>query len=373
MLPLALFLLSAAAAAAQPADLAPPILEREQRLAQALQANDRPALEAILAPDYVLRGYPDIPRERWIANAIDLCWGKTFELSEFAAKQDGETIVASFIFTFDQDPATCQPAVLRSLITDVWTRREDGEWRLALRHSSAATRPGESVAQQFATVPEPPPVWQIASELSFVATGGNTDTQTIGTTTNLQHDQGPWETTARGAFVRSSAGGVESARSLLLEARPGYDVTPRLTFFGRTGFRRDLFAGIDARWAFGLGLAYEVLTGPAHTLRVEGGAGYDREKRISAPVLRNASAQTRAAYRWRFSPLFSVDVEGSASADPVDAANWRGSNKASATVAINRALSLKVSHSLEYVNEPVPGFRQTDTLTSIGLVIDFRR
>ena len=35
---------------------------------------------------------------------------------------------------------TCMPAVLRSLITDVWAR-VGGEWRLLLRHTSAATRP----------------------------------------------------------------------------------------------------------------------------------------------------------------------------------------------------------------------------------------
>ena len=40
-------------------------------------------------------------------------------------------------------------------------------------------------------------------------------------------------------------------------------------------------------------------------------------------------------------------------------------------VAINKILSLKASHTLAYLNEPVPGFGKTDTITSIALVAKF--
>jgi putative salt-induced outer membrane protein YdiY len=372
---LVLLLIPGRTAWAQPADeISQDILARERRLGQALQANDRPTMEALLAPEYVLRGFPDVPRDRWIANAIDLCWGKTFELTDFDTRRDGDTIIASFIFTFDQDPVTCKPAVLRSLITDVWARA-GGEWRLLLRHTSAATRPDspDSLGQQFAAVPEPPPVWQLDSELSFVATGGNTDTQTLGTAGDLRHRQGRWNSTARGSFVRSTAGGIESARALLLEVRPGRELTPRLTLFGRTGFRRDLFAGIESRLAYGAGLAYRVIDNRRQELQVEGGGGYDRERRLGAAELRFGTVQGRLNYRWRVSPSLTVDNAAAVAADPQDAGNWRGSNKASATVSVSRMLSLKLSHALEYLNEPVPGFRQIDTITSVGLVVTLRR
>ena len=124
------------------------------------------------------------------------------------------------------------------------------------------TTPGAAgIQQQFATVPLPPPVWQIESELSVVDTSGNSDTQTIGTSADVKHERAGWNSTARAAFVRTSAGGIEEARSLLLEGRPGRRLTPRLTLFGRAGFRRDRFAGIDRRVAVGTGLA----TGAART------------------------------------------------------------------------------------------------------------
>jgi len=36
-------------------------------------------------------------------------------------------------------------------------------------------------------------------------------------------------------------------------------------------------------------------------------------------------------------------------------------------------LALKVSHALEFLNEPVPGFKRLDTVSSVGLVVAVRR
>lgn len=65
--------------------------------------------------------------------------------------------------------------------------------------------------------------------------------------------------------------------------------------------------------------------------------------------------------------------EAGVSIDLNNAGNWRGSNKASLTVAMTRVLSVKLSHTLEFVNEPVPGFRKLDTITSAGLVVNLER
>jgi hypothetical protein len=249
--------------------------EREHALATALQANDRTSLEAILDTDFILRGTPDVSREEWIARAIAYCWGQTFILDEFTARDESGSPVASFVMTFDQDPITCEPATVRSLITDIWVRR-GSEWRLLVRHSSGVTEGGRvaSLQQQFAVVPARDPVWQLESELSFVATSGNTDTQTIGTASDLVHRTERWQTTARASFVRSIADGLESARALLFEARPGRKLTPRLTVFARGGFRRDRFAGLDQRVSMGSGLAYNLLDRPDRTLQIEGGGGF---------------------------------------------------------------------------------------------------
>jgi putative salt-induced outer membrane protein YdiY len=189
----------------------------------------------------------------------------------------------------------------------------------------------------------------------------------------LKHERAGWNSTARAAFVRSSVRGIEEARSLVLEGRPGRRLTPRLTLFGRAGIRRDRFAGIDSRVAVGTGLAYDIIDTATRDLLIEGGFGYDRERRIAAPELRFRTAQARVAFRWQLSPGMTLVEEAGAAADPANSGNWRSSNKASFSVAINRALALKLSHALEFLNEPVPGFERVDTVTSVGLVVALRR
>ena len=149
----------------------------EEELARALTTKDAAALERILASDFVMRAAPDVARDAWMKNALTLCWGDRYEISDFAVTRSAADLaVASLVLTTQRDPLTCEPAIIRSLLTDVWTR-EAGTWKLAIRHSGPAAA---AVTAQFAKTAPPPPRWERTGELSLVATGGNTDTQTIG-------------------------------------------------------------------------------------------------------------------------------------------------------------------------------------------------
>ena len=77
--------------------------------------------------------------DAWIKNALTLCWGDRFEIADFSiARQTADLAVVSLLLTTQSDPSTCEPAVIRSLLTDVWVR-ESGAWRLAVRHAAAPT------------------------------------------------------------------------------------------------------------------------------------------------------------------------------------------------------------------------------------------
>lgn len=183
-------------------DYAAEIRAKERALADAMHARNRRRIEELLATDYVLRGVPDIDRETWIRNAIALCWGGRSDIDAFRARVHGDVIMASFELTFYVDPSNCRPAVLKSLITDVWIRHTDG-WRLQLRHSGPPPTPDAGIARQYGIVPEPPPTWNMSGELSLVATGGNASTRTIGVGGNVAHRTDEASAHASIAFVTS--------------------------------------------------------------------------------------------------------------------------------------------------------------------------
>lgn len=356
--------------AAPQRDIPSEIRDRETALFDALRAKDAARLERLLADDFVLRGKPDVDRAAWLRNAVGLCWGDRMDLDTFRATPADETVVATFELTFYVDPATCGPAILRSLITDVWVR-DAGEWRLRVRHSGPPPEPG--IAGQFGAVPEPPPTWDVNGELSFVAVGGNTSTNTLGLGTDALHRGHGTTTRGTVAFVRSETGDVTQARSLRATLRHGRSLRDRLEAFGQVSFGQDRFAGIDARTSAEAGVAYTMPLPRGQTLTAEGGFGYTIERRLEGENLDFANAAASVRYAWKVRTGLEIEEDFNLVADLEDAGNWRGRNSAALTIAMTRLLSFRASHVTEYRNRPVDGFGSTDTRTALALVLEFQR
>ena len=340
----------------------------EQELADTFRTKARADMERLLAATFVLRATPDVDRETWIREALGRCWGDRFDIDEFTTRLDGPTAITSFVLTSYVNPETCQPATIRSLITDLWQR--DGDtWRLNLRHSSAA---GSGIAAQFAVVPDTPR-WLVLSELSFVSTAGNTSTRTTGLASDLTRKTDRSASHVRFTYISSVSDDVTQARATTLQARHGYNLREHLAIFARGGYTRDRFAGIDNRIALDVGLAYTVGKAPRHQLTFEGGVGYTAEDRIEEETLRFATGTGTARYVWQIATGSEFREEVAFISDLSEADNWRAGNAAALSVAINRLLSLKVSNDVEYRNLPVTGFERTDVRTSAAVVLTLRR
>ncbi len=91
-----------------------------------------------------------------------------------------------------------------------------------------------------------------------------------------------------------------------------------------------------------------------------------------ADNLSTATAGTGARYKLKLSETSDITDELSFSFDLSDKGTWRlypGGRALTAKVAA--PLSLKLSNVIRFVDEPVSGFEQTDTITSAALVLSF--
>ena len=343
---------------------------RERALNAAMHAKDGDGLDTLLAPDFVLRASPDIDRSTWTKNALALCWGDRSDIETFKARAQGQVVVASFLLTFYVDPAGCQPAVLRSLITDVWIREGD-DWRLQVRH--AGPPPDAGIAGQFGAVAQPPPTWELGGELAIIATGGNTSTRTIGAGSSALHRGGGGSTEASFAFLNSESEDVTRARSLSAQLRHGRRVANRLELFGEAEYGRDRFSGIDSRVAIAGGAAFTARLAAQHVLKSEGSFGFTTEDRLGTTRLKFATATGALAYKWTPSRTATLTQDVGVTADLGTPDNWRGSSVTAASVTLTRLLSLKASHAIEHRNSPVAGFKQTDMRTAVALVVSLQR
>ena len=341
----------------------------EDALAQGLVTKDRDTLERLLAPDFVLRGNPDVDRATWLDNATSLCWGDQATIEDFSEVSLGDGIIATFTLTTDRNPTTCEPAIVRSVITDLW-RPAGGAWRLALRQSGPG---GTAVEDQAAITEPPPPRWEATGELSFVSTSGNTSTGTLGAGGDVTNRSGDWLTRGKVSFVRAETDGEETARSLALDGRVSRGLTPRVGLFARGAYLRDTFAGIEHRVGVDGGLAWSIVDVTPHALDLDAGVGYTTETRLAEADRSFATGTLTLAYKWTLDDTAEIANNAGFTANLQDGPDWRFSDTVVLSASLNRALSLKVSYQVKYLNRPVPGFKATDAIVSAAIVAKFAR
>jgi putative salt-induced outer membrane protein YdiY len=278
--------------------------------------------------------------------------------------------VASFILNFYRDPLTCRPTALRSLITDVWVRRDTG-WKLWLRHSGPV---GESGPRgQYSPVPLQPPPFEGRGELSFVATGGNASTQTLGFSTELIRRHARTTTNGRASFLRSATDDIENARVLTGLVRHGVRLSDRVEAFARGGYLRDNFAGIQDRINADAGLSYVVPQPLQRALKFDFGLGGTRENRIAELDQAVLNATIGLSFRARLSPTAEVtaDIQSIADLERID--NYRFLSDVSLAASLNAMWSARLAYATRYANQPVPGFQRADHTLSASLAVRFAR
>jgi putative salt-induced outer membrane protein YdiY len=344
------------------------IVALEQRLYRAIEEKNRGVVEGLLADDFILRGNPDVDRATWVHNAVTLCWGPRWNLQQLTVLDHGDVQIASFILNFYRDPLTCRAVELRSLITDLWERR-DGQWRLAVRHAGPVGEAGPKA--QYELVPRLTPLFEGRAELSFIATGGNASTETLGFSAEAIRRTATTTTTGRSSFVRTSNNDIENAKSLNTLVRHSLKLSDRVEAFSRGGYFRDLFAGVEHRVNADAGFSYVAGQPPHRALKIDFGVGATREVRLFDADQAALNATIGGSFRARLSPSAEITAESQGVADFEHVSNWRVSNDLSLSTVFGSILSARLSYSLRYANRPVPGFRRTDRTVSAALVLRY--
>jgi putative salt-induced outer membrane protein len=242
---------------------------------------------------------------------------------------------------------------------------------LALLIVSVAAAP--QVASAQATAPPPPPRQEGTAELAFVGTSGNSSTSTL--SVGAEHIARPdkWVVRNRVLGVRSSSDQEVTAQSLLYLFRAERVLSARVNAFGDYGYFRDRPAGISSRNSVAGGLVFKIANGPRHTLSADAGLGYLDENRTAGTDISSATYLAGTAYKWALSETAVVtdDLRLLGTFDRSD--DWRLAHIIAITARLTGTFSLKFSSTVRYTHVPPPGFKTTDTTTSVALVAGFKK
>lgn len=220
-------------------------------------------------------------------------------------------------------------------------------------------------------VKEPPPMFGGRAELSFVNTTGNASTQTLGTAAELRVRPGPWTLASKARYVRTNADDQLQAENLVSELRIGRPLFDEVSMYGETRYLRNTFAGIRRQTTVEVGMSKEFARGEPRHLRGELAVGHIDEDRLTGVDRRLTSGTAGLRYGLSLAKQGQWTQEAYFTTALGDSSDWRLRHEASVSASLNTVLSLKFSHTLTYLHEPVPGFERTDTVGSAALVAKF--
>jgi len=215
------------------------------------------------------------------------------------------------------------------------------------------------------------PLLRGKGELSYVSTGGTATTQTIGTGAEVIVAPGPWRIETRANYLRTRTDGTVRARRLTGQLRTSRRIGERAEVFARGNFLRNTFAGIDASVDGAAGLTAILIDGQPQRLSVDSGFGYIGEDRTRGPGRYLGTFDVGLRHQWEFSKRNRISNDATVKTDVERSSDWRMTHIAALQAALNAVLALKLSHEVNYRNEPVPGFTRADTVAAAALVATF--
>ena len=226
---------------------------------------------------------------------------------------------------------------------------------------------------QAAAPPPPPPRQEGTAEAAFVGTTGNSSTSTISAGGEHIYRPTAWMIKNRFLFVRSTTSDTTTAESMLYRFRAERVINARVSAFGDYGFFRDKPAGVSSSNAVGGGLVFNIITDARQSLTADTFVGYLNENRLTGENVSTATYGTSTAYKLKLSETADLTDDFRFLGTFHTAEDWRVAHIIALTAKINTLLSLKVSSLVRFANLPPPGFKKTDTTTSIDLVAGFKK
>jgi putative salt-induced outer membrane protein YdiY len=172
-----------------------------------------------------------------------------------------------------------------------------------------------------------------------------------------------------------NAAPVETARRAAGDLRYDRFFGERNSLYASGGGLIDPFAGYDLRTHEQLGYSRHLLAKDDTSIVVEGGIDYAQENYVAGvdPNSANVIAgRAMASARHAVSEYFSFENKSEFLENLQDFKDLRVNNDVIISARINGSLSMKLSHSLRFDNQPVEGFRPTDQTALATLVATLR-
>jgi putative salt-induced outer membrane protein len=218
---------------------------------------------------------------------------------------------------------------------------------------------------------DPPPPWSGEASAGAMVTTGNTESKTVNAKGVVVFNSERWRNTFNGEAINTST--TDPATDLTTRTAERYLAANKTDFnfdendyaFLALDYEKDLYGPVRVRTSETVGYGRKVLTGPAHTLEAEIGAGVRQtEANVTEEKESEAIARGRIAYKWAFSETShfaeTIKVESGDS-------NTFTESVSELRVSLVGKLFALASYTVRNNSDVPAGIEKTDTITTINL------
>lgn len=217
----------------------------------------------------------------------------------------------------------------------------------------------------------PKPLWTLKIGLSYVATTGNSESQTLGADVTAERRPDPWGVDLFATYDRAEESQAVAGERTYAGARARRALDDRWELFGEATGERDRFAGIDLRTVLATGTTYHALTGPRHQLDLDAGLSWTDEDLLApADDTSYAGGLAGFAYTWAISERASFGQHLAWYPNFETSGDWRLESATTLEAALSQRLALRLGYEVRYRNEPVGNRDDSDTTTRMSLVVN---
>ncbi len=221
------------------------------------------------------------------------------------------------------------------------------------------------------TLAEDESPWESSLGFSFVSTSGNSDTQTIGFEFALKRKPEPWGLDAGAYYLSSEDDGDTTAERYGARLRGERALSERWNVWAGLSGEHDAFAGYDLRTILGGGAAWTAVNGEKHELVFDGGLTWTSEDLIDVEDRDYLGGLLGLTWAWHPNEGTTIGERLVWFPNFDTTSDWRLRSETSVEAALSTKLALKLGYLVRYDNEPVPGYDETDTTTTVSLVVHF--
>jgi putative salt-induced outer membrane protein len=212
------------------------------------------------------------------------------------------------------------------------------------------------------------------TELSFVQTSGNTNTQTFSVKLEAKKEdiKNRYFSTAKALYAKED--GRETSNQSSIDGRWERVLSERLFGLLTSGFSMDKFSGYEYRLYAGPGLGYDLIKTDQHVLQSLLSLIYSYDEFSVGDVRSNSylTGKLTLKYEWKILENLKLKEKLDYSVSFKDTNNFFIDSATAVETKINSSLSLGVSYVVNYQNLlPSPEIKHTDTTFLTTLIIDF--